>query len=184
MKIARKKISASYSERSWLVQTVQEMESMQPWDSNEAQTDSATMKLLHKTAQDWGEKQNLFCVFPNMVTLPCSVPADFLLIQTNIPHLSLLRTYCQYQLTAGLLSDIIYPVLSWDQKTRNNAWHATIFLTLPQCFRVSLATHKTHWKKNLYYNGKSRFLYLDLANPSIKKRKQNQMTLIAAVTLM
>lgn len=58
------------------------------------------------------------------------------------------------------------------------------FSDLTSVFSCFLGNSQNSLKKNPYYNGKSRFLYLDLANPSIKKRKHNQMTLIVAVTLI
>lgn len=96
-----------------------------------------------------GEKKKFFCVF---LTWQLFTAKYFHWLSAN-PNKHTTPVFVQKLLPVSANtwspSNIVYPVLSWDQKTENNSWHATIFLTLSQCFLVSRETHKTHVKKSL-----------------------------------
>lgn len=122
------------------------MESVQSWDCDEAQT---VAEGSDSRAQARMREENTFkkCFFWQDDFSLWSIPINFLLIKTNIPHLSLFRSYLP--VSANSWTPQPYHLSSIKLGPKNNGWHDTIFLTLFQCFLVSRATHKTHVRKSL-----------------------------------
>lgn len=106
-------------------------------------------KTAPENRPEWARKTKFFCVF---LTWQLFTAKYFHWLSAN-PNKHTTPVFVQKLLPVSANtwspSNIVYPVLSWDQKTENNSWHATIFLTLSQCFLVSRETHKTHVKKSL-----------------------------------